>query len=58
MDSRVWGPAGVNTWADIHFYHLLNDMQNAVSSARIATFADDSKCYRIIESDLQICNRI
>ena len=38
----------------ILFLLFVNDMPNAVSSARLAMFADDSKCYKIIEqaSDL------
>ena len=34
--SRVWGPAGVNTWADIIFIIFVSDMPNAASSAKIA----------------------
>ena len=40
--------------APILFLLFINDMPNAVSSERIAMFADDSKCYKIIgqESDI------
>ena len=35
----------------ILFLLFINDMPNVVSSARIAMFADDSKCYKIIEQE-------
>ena len=40
----------------ILFLLLINDMPNAVSSARIAMFADDSKCYKIIGQESDIVN--
>ena len=53
--SRVGGPAGVNTWTDVVFI-FINDMPNTVSSARIALFSDDSKCYKIIGHEYDFVN--
>ena len=40
----------------ILFLLFINDMPNTVSSARIAMFADDSKCYKIIGQESDIVN--
>ena len=40
----------------ILFLLFINDMPNAVSSARIAMFAEDSKCYKIIGQEYDIIN--
>ena len=40
----------------ILFLLFVNDMPNVVSSARIAMFADDSKCYKIIEQASDFVN--
>ena len=58
-----------STWSDVGsgvpqgsilgpilFLLFINDMPNAVSSARIAMFADDSKCFKIIEQESDIVN--
>ena len=58
-----------STWSDVGsgvpqgsilgpilFLLFINDMPNAVSSARIAMFADDSKCYKIIGQESDIVN--
>ena len=39
----------------ILFLLFVNDMPNVVSSARIAMFADDLKCYKIIEQASDFC---
>lgn len=38
------------------FLLFINDMPNAVSSAKIAMFVDDSKCYKIIEQESDFVN--
>ena len=35
----------------ILFLLFVNDMPNVINSATLAMFADDSKCYRIINND-------
>ena len=40
----------------ILFLLFANDLPNVVSSARIAMFADDSKCYKIIEQESDFVN--
>ena len=40
----------------ILFLLVINDMPNIVSCARIAMFADDSKCYKIIEQESDFVN--
>ena len=58
-----------STWSDVGsgvpqgsilgpilFLLFINDMPNAVSSARIAMFADDSKCYKIIGQESDVVN--
>ena len=35
----------------ILFLLFVNDMPNVMNSATLAMFADDSKCYRIINND-------
>ena len=42
--------------APMMFLLFINDMPNAVSSARIAMFADDSKCYKIIGQESDFVN--
>ena len=34
----------------------MNDMPNVINSATLAIFADDSKCYRIINNDGDFSN--
>ena len=49
----------VLSWTDskpILFLLFVNDIPNAVSSARIAMFADDSKCYKIMEQASDFLN--
>ena len=40
----------------LFLYYFINDMPSAVSSARIALFSDDSKCYKIIGQGSEFVN--
>ena len=42
--------------APILFLLFVNDMPNVINSATLAMFADDSKCYRIINNDANFSN--
>ena len=67
--QRVVLNGSCSTWSDVGsgvqqgsilglilFLLFINDMPNTVSSARIAMFADDSKCYKIIGQESDIVN--